>query len=392
MSQSLQERTDIGETSVVRQPRAQVLLNNKPLSWIEWDVELRAHFAADIWHVQIECWQQPENFGIEYWADATGAIIEIKGGFLLENQEVDEVPGVVVSVIIGQVDDVEIDPVQGTIELHGRSLAAKLIDTKTTNKWPNRTASQIATELAQEQGLTPDITPTKTPIGQYYNSAYADISRSISEWELLTFLAQKEGFECYVIGNTLYFGPMKKDPNPFAVWVRRDQFGNVASNTTRLSLKRSLTLAQDLTVSVITHDNWTNTQSKATASRRSRALGGTQHITPQTRQAYVLRRPGMTKEQAQQLASNTLADLTKFERTLEFTIEGNPLMTIQRQILFQNTETSFDQLYFVDRITQSMKFEHGYEMTVHAKNIPPTSTENLVQGTPAEINPPVVGP
>lgn len=373
--------------SSVRRPRGIVLLNGTPVSFLSFEVEKRSHFTVDVWTVDLSCWDQPENFGMTYWSEATGAIVEIKMGTLLDAQQVSDRPSSTTSLIIGQVDDIDIDPVKGTIELHGRSLAAKFIDTKTTNKWVDKTASEIATFLAEGQGLTPKVTATKIPIGHYYDDESAQLDRSMPEWELLTFLAQREGFECYVIGTTLYFGPILPDPNPYSVWVKR--VDNVIwSNAIRLRLKRSLTLSQDITVSVISYDYWTGEPIKATANRRSRGLGGTQRITPQTRQAYIIRRAGITRDAAQQLASSTLDDLTKFERTIEVEVEGDSTMTVQRRIQLTETGSGFDQLYFVDRAVHKFSWAEGYEMTIHGKNIAPTSTELLVQGTPAEILPP----
>lgn len=382
------ERQDIGKVSLVRRPRGVALLNNSPITFLSFEVEKRSHFTVDIWELELEYWKQPEGLDVTYWADAIGVIVELKIGTLQDSQDVGAAPSAIVSLIIGQVDDVDLDPIRGIIKLHGRSLAAKFIDTKTTNKWLNKTASQIVTMLAQGQDLTPNVTPTKVPVGHYYDDDYADLSRSISEWELLTFLAQREGFECYVTGTTLFFGPQTPDPNPFAVWMQLDTEGNVWSNALRLSLKRSLTLAQDITVTVISHDYWSGDQIRATANRRSKALGGARHVTPQTKQGYILRRAGLTPEQAQQLASSTLEDLSRFERNVEIDLEGSPLMTVQRQIIFSETGSSFDQRYFVDRVVHKFSWAAGYEMTVHGKNIPPTSTELLVQGTPAEISPP----
>src|SRR5258708_3913007 len=70
------------------------------------------------------------------------------------------------SWIYGQVDEIEIDPVQNTIHVRGRDLTRVFIDTKTTQKWPNQTASQIATSLAKGHGLTPVVTATTTKVGK----------------------------------------------------------------------------------------------------------------------------------------------------------------------------------------------------------------------------------
>ena len=388
------DRPSIGEVSIGRRPRGLVTVDDQQMSFLSFNVERRAHFAVDIWSVDFELWQQPEGFDISYWADAQGSIVEITAGFLDAAQDVgDPELTSTVLLIVGQVDDVDLNLLTGEGTISGRSMAAKLVDNKTTDKWLNRTASQIVTLLGQEQGLIVDADPTTVEVGNYYDNEYAMMDRNITEWELCVFLAEREGFDLWVFGTTLYFKMPVPDPNPFQLWVGYTGDGTISSNCTHLVARRSLTLSQDITVTVISHDYWTDAQIKGTATRVSRATGGSQKkIAPNTKQSYILRRPGLTQEQATQLANSTLANLTKHERVLEYALEGNPDMTPQRQVQLTNTGTAFDQLYYIDKISHKLSFNGGYEMTGHAKNIPPTSTSGLVAGTPADINPPVSAP
>src|SRR5260363_359925 len=49
----------------------------------------------------------------------------------------------------------DFQPVEGTIELTGRDLTARLIDANTSEHFADQTASQIATLLAQRRDLMP---------------------------------------------------------------------------------------------------------------------------------------------------------------------------------------------------------------------------------------------
>jgi phage protein D len=80
-----------------------------------------------------------------------------------------------------------------------------LIDTLTNDKFINQTASQVATQFAQQAGLVPQVTATTAQIGRYLNQQYGYASQDLSQYRLLSYLAQQEGFDLYVKDKTLVF-------------------------------------------------------------------------------------------------------------------------------------------------------------------------------------------
>ena len=359
-------------TSSARRPRGIVKINGAPVSFISANVENKSHFSADTWRVKLEAWQQPEGFGMTYWADATDVQVEILFGFLTDGDDVSARPTNVTSLILGQVDDVEIDPFDAdSLTISGRDLSAQMIDTKTTNKYPDHVASWIATSVAKQFNLTPQVTATTTPVGQYYNGAYANLARDIPTWDLLVFLAQQEGFDCYVRGSTLYFGPPQADDDksPTIITVAGGAGSYVQSNMTRLKLRRSLTLAQDISVTVLSHNVASGKSVRAIATRAGKkAATSSASKAAEKVQSYVVRRAGLSQEQAQQLANKILTDVTKFERTFEASCEGDPLLTVQHRAVIQGTQTSFDQSYYIQSINRTLDFEGGFAMSFNGKN------------------------
>ncbi len=108
-----------------------------------------------------------------------------------------------------------IDVLNRTVEIDGRDLTARLLDARTQETFSNQTASEIAETLAARHGLTADVTATTTLAGRYYATEHDRItlgqfSRATTEWDLLTFLAAREGFEAYVAGQTLTFAPARR--------------------------------------------------------------------------------------------------------------------------------------------------------------------------------------
>ena len=344
--------------------------------FLAWQVVNKDHFTADTWSVTMEPWQVPapfaESFGIQYWDSApTNTTVEVLIGLLDNLANVASDPPDPQSLVLGQVDDVDVDPLTGHLTLTGRDLSAILIETKISNKWPTRVSSDIVTELAQDAGLTPQVTPTTTPAGKYYDSQYVSLVRTIPAWDLIVFLAQNEGFAAYVTGQTLYFGPPPAESVGLSINVSRASTGLITSNAKRLKLSRSLTLGKDISVTVISYDPWAAKAVKAIATRAGRYPAASSAArSAETTQSYVYRKPGLTQQQAQQFANNLLQEITRFERLMDLEIEGSPTFGVTQQVQLSGTGTSWDGLYFPQRITRSFSFKGGFSMRVEAKNHP----------------------
>ena len=362
-------------TSSGRRPRGVVKIGGKMAAFIDFEVEQKGYFSADTFKIELEAWNQPPgypNFEVPYWDTAKSTQVECLMGFLLPSQDVGAIPTSLTSLVYGQIDTVEVYPDKGRILLLGRDLTALLIDTRTSNNWPQQTASQIVTTLANQVGLTPQVTATTTPAGNYYNNAYAQLAREIPMWDLICFLAQNEGYDCYVQGQTLYFGPPQNqnDPNPYAVNFGKDNQGRRWSNVFDFKLERALTLAQDLVVTVKSHNYATGQVVTATAKRSG--AGATQSTSAKpsaTAQNYLDLTPNLTQEQAQQRAQNMLANITQFERLASGAAEGDPTLNPHtRAIRVQGTNTTWDKLYFLDFVGHKFSVDRGYGMSFRAKN------------------------
>ena len=358
--------------SEARRPRAYAKIGGKLTPLLGYSVENNTNFQADTFSATLDAWQQPDGFGMQYWASAGQTNLEVMLGFLKPGQAETERPAKLVSLILAQVDDAVCNATAGTVSLTGRDLTALLIDAKTTTTWPDQTASQIVTKLAAQVGLTTQVTTTKTPVGRYSKSAYAAVGREIPLWDLVSTYAQQEGFDAYVSGTTLYFGPSQAaaDTKPFVISCVRDQAKrSITANVETLELRRSLTLAGDMTVTVIGHSLRTGHAVKEVASRQGVKTVKSSSTKTQAAQNYVIRRPNLTAQQALQLAEKTLDDLTRHERTFDATMAEDGTLTTKRKVRITGTGTDFDQDYFLDKISRS--FGDGQcEITFSGKNHP----------------------
>ena len=278
-------------------------------------------------------------------------------------------------MVTGGVDEYEIGPDDRTITLTGRDLAAQLIDTKTAQTYANQTSSEIATMLAGSVGLTPVVTATTTPVGRYYQIDHARMAlggfhTSITQWDLLIYLAQQEGFDLFVSGTSLYFQPAATSATPYTIYWQLGPDGVATSNVMDLRLKHALTLAKGVSVTV---KSWHSGMKRAITAKtadptyKDKSGDGTQD--------YVFYVPNLTPQQAINLANQRYADITRHLRRISFDAPGDLVLTPRLVIVLGGTGTAFDTNYFPDDIDLALSQDGGFTMRVTAKNIPPTPTQ-----------------
>ena len=351
-----------------RSPRLRALANGRIVTAaIQAEVTANNHYAADRFAITLALGSNTfEQAG--FWAAQPDIAIEIQfslnGGASFQ------------SLIQGAVDTVMIDIVTGQLRLEGRDLAARLIEARTQETFANRTASEIATLLADRHGLTPVVSATTTPVGRYYENEHDRItlgqfSRATTEWDLLVFLAQQEHAEVFVVGNELHFEVDQNNAGQLSpVQTIRP------SDLIDLHLERSLTLARDIEV-VVKSWNSHNQSAFTQTARASRHKGsgisaagqGGQASTPSQRYVYV--RPNLTPDDALKLAQQKLAELTRHERVIEFSMPGELSVTPRSRLALLGTNTEFDQLYHVDTIDRRLNIETGFTQRIRAKNSSP---------------------
>lgn len=200
-----------------RQPRGLVKLSSGPdrngtavtgaviHGWIEFEVTNNSYYSADTFRCKFANAMLPAATNAVWFSQQQDMFVELFIGF--PKDPANYTAAELQSWIYGQVDHISIDPVTNTIEVDGRDLTRVFIDAKTTQKWPNQTSSQIATMLAQKHGLTAVVTATKTMVGKYYEIDHVNMADERSEWDILNYLADLEGFKVWVRGQNLYFQP-----------------------------------------------------------------------------------------------------------------------------------------------------------------------------------------
>ena len=348
--------------SSVRYPRAVLLANGSPVAGvIEVEVYANNHRGADRFVATVAL--SPDRTAFAIWAAASDIAIDVQMSLN---------GAAFVSIFQGTVDLVEIDPIQGLLRAEGRDLTATLIETRTQETFANRTSSEIASLFATEHSMNSAIAQTTTPVGRYYQSEHDRItldqfSRATTEWDLLVFLAQQEGFDVFVNSNTLHFQPPSGPDGAFTL---------TPSDATDLRLERALTLARDIEVVV---KSWNSRQQSAfTQTARSHGRGiqtfGASSGAPQR---YIYVRPNLTSDQALKLAQQKLAELTRHQRVFSASMPGELSLTPRSVVTLAGTGSDFDQAYFVDSIERRLHVDSGFTQRIRCNNM-----DNGHQATP----------
>lgn len=346
--------------SSVRQPRPFVTVGGVQLTGVtEVEVTNASHFTADTFRVVAAATGLPPTLNAAYWSNSILDQVAIAAAFGSSSTQ----------LILGQVDDVTYDPIAHTLVLEGRDLSASLIDNKTAEKFQNKTSSEIAQILALRRGLDSDVQATTTKAGTYYSQDNVLLTHEQTEWDLLIYLAQKEGFDVWVSGQTLYFQP--SPVSSAAPYLLTASGQPLDANAVQIRLHRSETLAKDVIVKVQT---WNQKQQKAfTVTYKVVPRANTSQRAGGTAQIYSFVVPNLTRDQAQQLAQAKAEEISRHERVITASLPGDNTLTTRAMVKLVGTNTSWDQNYYPDTVTRRISLE-GYRMELRAKNHSPQST------------------
>ncbi len=336
---------------------------------IEFSVDNNTFYSADTFSAEFSLSETPELAGLNatYWATLIAPTIEILIGFPASPDS--PLREELTSIFTGVIDEIEISPLTNKVSLTGRDQTALFIDTKTYEKFTNMTASEIAEKLASSHGLKSSVTPTTTKAGAYYQIDQVNSQDDRPEWDLLTYLAEKESFQVYVSNGTLFFNP-ESEPLEYPVRIELPNSTNASpvSDATSIEFTRNLTVAKDIRVIVRSFGHKTQKPVTVMAERKrvkSRSAGA---ATPTPTQIYTYVLRNKTTTEAQEYANSKLRELSQHEIVVSVDMPGDPKIDRTMALRIYGTSTPFDQIYFIDSILRSFSFNSGFTMNIRAKN------------------------
>ena len=349
-----------------RRPRCRLVVSGSVISGCQsFEVSVNNLGQAATFFVQVADETDASEVGVQ-WRDNDVIDISIQVGFIplgLSESAVDWQ-----ELISGRVDRIRLDPVTGTIILEGRDYAARLLDLPVTENFLNYTSSEIAVQLAQRCGLSAVVDRTPSIIGQYYQIEHARIalsrfSKFSTAWDLLSNLAQIEGFDLWVQGSSLFFRPSTyrgSTVHTISFQPSSQISASPSVNVSSLTLERSLALAGGIPVSVL---SWNSRQRRRVSARSDSASGALSA-------SINVVRPNLLQDAAQMLANGIYGQTSGHERRLIATMPADLTLSPRDGILLTGVGSSWDGTYRVDSIDREMTLAGGFVQRLSAKIVP----------------------
>jgi phage protein D len=354
-----------------RCPRWRVLLSGTTLTGcLSVSVHKTNHRKPSTFSATFALDADPDEVGV--WFDAEPPIsVEIQAGLLPPGAPEGQVAWQ--SLFVGEIEDIHLDPVRGTIEATGRDLMGRLIDARIEQAYPNNTASEVVTILAGQYGLTADVDATTERVGAYYQIEHDAIakgafSKATSPNDLILFLARCEGFDYWVDGTVLHFKaavdlatatPLQLVYSPRSASVPFPQIPVV-----EIKPHRSCVMDKGVKVTV---KSWMPKDKKSHEQSYPPGAKKDAH-------EYVYIRAGWSPDRAMTFAQAAYADIVRHQRTVDIALPGEFDLTPRSVVTLSGLPgTSFNIPFFVDEMTMEFSMDDGFRKSVVLKNQSPQS-------------------
>jgi hypothetical protein len=279
-------------------------------------------------------------------------------------------------------------PAGAVLTLRGTDYSAVLAQSQMTRQFTGGqvTMEQIVAQLRQNHPqLTFQLADAGDAIG---DPAESDGSQggqqqgrlflNRSEWDVLTSLADHQGYRVIIKGRTVTIGPPNQADasGTYKLFYRPGRLSDDGtvylppeSNLVTLRLARKLSVAKGVDAFVQSYDSSTgkrlSRKASARSSKRAARSSAGQAGTPLT---YTDNIPGMTDAQAQKHAQKRAGQVAQFEREIAFQIAGDPELTADRMVELGGTGTAYDQAYHLDQLTHQVDVQHGWAIEGRARN------------------------
>jgi hypothetical protein len=358
-------------------PRSILMVGSKVIDWSDWFAGHSGIYEAGTLRVEI-----PAKFADwAWWTQQTEILIDVYIGFPKDPQNYSASDLTLLQTY--RIDSVRLNAMTQGITLSGRDLTALMTDKKVDLKFQNQTASQVATYLAGLVGLTAKVQATKDLVGHFFTLDHVSLHRQQSIWTILTYLAQHEGLQCFVLGRTLYFGSyasaLSSDPYLIQYEPPTTERSYPRSNAVELEFEHDLTLANDVSVRVRSYHGMKNAvyTSVATASKTAKRIERDATLA-QGLQQYDFTFAGLTQAQCDAKAQQLLDQISKHEFKMEARLPGDAIIYPWTPVEVRGTGTPYDTTYQAARIMRRCSVDPPrFEVTVHGKTATQAQTVTL---------------
>lgn len=265
-----------------------------------------------------------------------------------------------VTMITGTVDVPEIDWNQNLVSFKGRDKSAKLVEKRASKSYKNMKSSEIVSQVAQDNGLQAQVQQSSEFAGKIYTQDTVHLLLHKTYHELLSDLAEREGNQWFVDGNTLYFQPKDQGSDVFSGYWCPPGTSAPYGWATILTLEtsRNMTAAKPhkITVKSLHHKDKKQYEGKAEA-------GGDGDDTVEIEHHH----NGNNQAQVDSLAKSRLRDAIRHDCQCTFSGPADLSVTPQKKFTLGGTGTIYDMTYDIDSLEFEIDWDSGAKMTGQCK-------------------------
>lgn len=180
---------------------ATISINDEPApdffaSLLEMEVE-EDHRLAAMFRIKLAINRQDDGLWTFLDDERMKLWNKVKISVNLSDEEVELIAGYITQIK----PHLDADENSSFLEIWGMDATSLMSLEEKIKDWPNKTDSDIAREIFQSYNLTPEVEDT----GVAHDEAVATIIQRETDIQFLKRLARRNGFECFVKGETGYF-------------------------------------------------------------------------------------------------------------------------------------------------------------------------------------------
>jgi phage protein D len=252
---------------------------------------------------------------------------------------------------------------------------------ETVRPWPNMADSDIADQIFGDYKFGTDIDPTQPTRDE---TDHTEMQRG-TDIQFLQFLAQRNGYECYVELNPQsgvvegHFHKPKLQQSPQGVLsVNMGNATNVNSFKPSFDMLKPAT-AKAANVDIHSHEK----QSTDSDSNEEKSLGSTSTVSGQDQRQVLMSGTGLTDTGELRTASQAEVDRSAFAITAEGevnTVAYGDVLRAKRPVLVRGAGRQFSGIYYVERVTHTFTgdgYTQHFSLRRNATDL--TGQENFVQ-------------
>jgi hypothetical protein len=236
---------------------------------------------------------------------------------------------------------------------------SRLFNASSSQNFVNQTSSEIVATLGNEAGLAVQADPTTTIVGQYYQLEHARtalnaFTRFTTALDVITYLAQLEGYDCWVKGSTLYF--MRPGLNQRSVVIDVSRLTSGVGSPIPISRLRFDRRTAFDTGACVTVKSWNSRQRIAVEASYPQSSAGA---------SFVFVAPNLLDDSASQRAQTLQRDIARHGMTVTGETTQWPGFDVRDQLQILNSN-GWDGSYIVDNVTKQVSGRRGFTQTFAA--------------------------